>query len=59
MTDNKYWIFLEMLRRSGLVNMFGSAPYVEQEFGVSHKEAMKIVADWMKNYKASDYEGFA
>ena len=59
MTDNKYWIFLERLRRSGVVNMFGSAPYVEHAFGVSRKEAMEIVSDWMKNYKASDYEGIA
>jgi len=59
MTDNKYWIFLEMLRRSGVVNMYGSAPYVEHEFGVNHKEAVAIVSDWMRNYKASDYEGMA
>jgi hypothetical protein len=33
MTDNKYWIFLENLRRSGVTNMFGSASYVVDEFG--------------------------
>lgn len=56
MTDNKYWIFLEELRRSGVTNMYGSAPYVEREFGVSHKEAIKIVSDWMKNYNRDDYK---
>lgn len=55
-TDNKYWIFLEELRRSGVTNMYGSAPYVEREFGVSHKEAIRIVSDWMQNYNRDDYK---
>ena len=59
MTDNKHWIYLERLRRSGVVNMYGAAPYVENEFDVSSKEAVKIVSDWMRNYKRSDYEGMA
>lgn len=56
MTDNKYWIFLENLRRSGVTNMFGSASYVVDEFGVSHNEAVKIVCNWMENYNPADYE---
>ena len=56
MTDNKYWIFLENLRRSGITNMFGSASYVIDMFDVSHNEAVKIVSDWMKNYNPADYE---
>ena len=59
MTDNEHWIYLERLRRSGVVNMYGAAPYVENEFDVSREEATKIVADWMRNYKRSDYEGMA
>ena len=56
MTDNVYWIYLEKLRRSGKTNMFGAAPYVEMEFGITHREAIKIVADWMRNYNPADYE---
>ncbi len=59
MTNNEHWIYLERLRQSGVVNMYGAAPYVEKEFDVSRKEAIKIVADWMRNYKRSDYEGMA
>lgn len=55
-TTNKYWIFLENLRRSGVTNMFGSAPYLMKEFGLDQKEAIKIVGDWMKNYNRKDYE---
>ncbi len=56
MTDNKYWIFLENLRRSGVTNMFGSASYIVDEFGVSHNEAVKIACNWMENYNPADYE---
>lgn len=56
MTDNKYWIFLENLRRSGKTNMFGASPYLMVEFGLTHKEAFEILMDWMKNYKGADYE---
>ena len=56
MTDNPYWIYLEELRRSGVTNMYGAGPYVQQEFGVSRREAIKIVGDWMKNYNPADYD---
>ena len=54
-TDNKYWIYLEMLRRSGVTNMYGAASYLQQEFNISKQEAVKILADWMKNYNPEDY----
>ena len=56
MTDNKYWLYLEDLRRSGITNMFGAAPYLANEFGLSSSEARNILADWMKNYNSADYE---
>lgn len=55
-TTNKYWIYLEKLRRTGLVNMFGASAYLENDFDLSHSEAVMILADWMKNYKREDYE---
>ena len=54
-TDNEYWIYLEMLRRSGVTNMYGAAPYLQKEFNISKQEAVKILADWMKNYNPEDY----
>ena len=56
MTTNKYWIFLENLRRSGVVNMFGATPYLEEEFGLSRQEAKEILLDWMDNYNRDDYK---
>lgn len=50
------WIYLENLRRSGVTNMFGAGPYLEDEFGISKTEARKILIDWMKNYNPEDYK---
>lgn len=55
MTDNKYWIYLEELRQSGIVNMYGAVPYLQEEFGLNKKDASEILFDWMKNYNADDY----
>ncbi len=55
-TTNIYWIYLENLRKSGIVNMFGAAPYLQAEFGLSHKDAVSVLTDWMRNYKREDYE---
>lgn len=52
---SKYWIFLELLRRSGVTNMYGAAPYIMDEFDVGYKEAKDILVDWMKNYNPDDY----
>lgn len=57
MTDNKYWLYLERLRRSGVTNMYGAAPYLMDEFGLRKNEAIKVLADWMRNYNPADYEG--
>lgn len=56
-TKNKYWIYLEQLRQSGVTNMYGAAPYLMVEFGIEMEEARAIVADWMVNYNAEDYQG--
>lgn len=57
MTDNKYWIYLEELRRSGITNMYGAARYLAERFDLDFYAARLILADWMKNYKREDYEG--
>lgn len=57
MTDNKYWIFLERLRRSGVTNMYGAAPYLQEAFGMSSKDAQTVLLEWMRHYNCADYEG--
>ena len=42
--------FLNFLRNTGVTNMFGSAPYVQEEFGIEKKEARRLVSLWMSNF---------
>jgi len=48
-----YKNYLDDLRESGVVNMFGASAYVEAEFGVSKKEAISIVSEWMLSFSNS------
>ncbi len=42
--------FLDELRESGVTNMFGAAPYIEQEFSVPTEEARQILFYWMETF---------
>jgi len=42
--------FLDHLRESGSINMFGAAPYVADAFGVSKYEARDLVKNWMETF---------
>ena len=46
------FLYLDELRESGEVNMFGARPYLMKQFGVSQSEASDILSDWMKSYRA-------
>jgi len=43
-------VFLDNLRESGAINMFGAAPYVSDAFGVSKYEARDLVKNWMQTF---------
>ena len=42
--------YLDDLRESGVTNMFGASPYVEQEFGLDRKTAINILKYWMESF---------
>lgn len=42
--------YLDELREIGTVNMYGAAPYVQDKFGLSKKEARTILLEWMENF---------
>lgn len=44
---NKYFEYLDNLRDSGKTNMFGAAPYLVEDFGITMWEARKILVAWM------------
>lgn len=43
--------FLEDLKESGQINMFGAASVLQEAFGLNKYEAREILADWMKSYE--------
>lgn len=42
--------YLDRLRETGLVNMFGASSYVAQDLDYSKADARELVALWMKSY---------
>lgn len=47
----KYYKFLEALRRTGVCNMYGAVPILEESFtGLSKDMAKDILRSWMDNY---------
>ena len=44
-----YLIYLDALRESGVTNMWGAVPYLQDEFPeLSEKQARKVHAHWMQ-----------
>ena len=50
MTDEHY-DYLIWLRDSGQTNMWGAAPYLAYNFGISRKEASAILVEWIESFK--------
>ena len=47
---NEYYGYLDALRDSGVVNMFGAGAYLQEQFGLSRSEARTILVAWMNQY---------
>ena len=55
--EKRVFIYLNMVRDSGITNMFGAGPYVEREFSVTKREAVALLSSWMNNFNEDgDYE---
>jgi hypothetical protein len=53
MENNNYQVyfeFLDDLRESGTVNMFGASVDLREEFNLDKQEARKILSKWMTSY---------
>ena len=49
----EYYKTLEGIRRTGVVNMFGAAPYLKECYpDLTDKEAREILVNWISNYDA-------
>jgi hypothetical protein len=47
---NEYFEFLDTLRESGEINMFGAPSVLQEMFDLTKWEARDIVSAWMKQY---------
>lgn len=47
--------FLDIVRESGKINMFGAAPYIAETFGVSRREAQQYLLNWMQSFKENNH----
>lgn len=45
-----YMDYLYSLRRSGVTNMFGVTPYLQQEFDLDRKTAKTVLLYWIENF---------
>ncbi len=45
-----YFKFLDALRESGQINMFGAASYLVEMFDLKRSEAREIVMEWMQTF---------
>jgi hypothetical protein len=48
-----YFEYLESLRASGVTNMFGAVPYLQDEFDLDKYEARDILIEWMESYRSA------
>lgn len=45
-------VFLDSLRQSGVTNMFGAAPYLEEEFDeLNRNKARETLGYWMESFE--------
>jgi hypothetical protein len=49
-SKQEVFMFLDELRSTGSINMFGAAPLIEEFFGVDRQLARRFLKDWMKSY---------
>jgi hypothetical protein len=45
-----YYKLLEGIRRSGICNMWGAAPYLAELAGINQRQATEVLVSWISNY---------
>ena len=47
----EYFLFLECLKESGVTNMLGASPYLEEQFEeLNGSDSRKVLALWIQSY---------
>lgn len=48
--NEEYAEYLDNLRESGAVNMFGAGAYLQRDFDLSRTEASAVLKEWMATF---------
>ena len=52
--QEKVNVYLNTLRKSGSINMFGAAPFISETFGVTKQEAQNYLKNWMESFEKTN-----
>ena len=52
--QEKVNVYLDTVRESGAVNMFGAAPMISETFGVNKQEARNYLKNWMDSFSQTN-----
>jgi hypothetical protein len=48
--EQEVFEFLDVVRESGLINMLGAGPTIEEMFEVDKQEARRLLGRWMETF---------
>lgn len=48
--ENNVFEYLDKLRESGITNMFGAVPFIQEEFGFDYETSKAHLLKWMKTF---------
>lgn len=51
---DEHLTYLDELRESGVTNMFGATPFLQNEFALSEKYAKEVLSYWMMSFGEKD-----
>lgn len=54
--EKEMFDYLNVLRDSGITNMFGAGSYLQDTFEIERKEANTVLTKWMENFNEDGYE---
>lgn len=50
MEKELYFNYLDMLKESGVTNMFGASPFLQEEFDLDRQRAKAVLLEWMRTF---------
>lgn len=54
MSKETIYKYLEALRDSGAINMWGAGAYLERDFGLTRREAKAALLDWFESFNTQE-----